>query len=312
MNCRNTQRIAERGTNMRQPRLIAASLGLLAVCIFAADASAYYHPTLGRFMSRDPGAGGAIRIGAGAPAAAGGFASRDQYTDGMNLYQSTRSNPVVYVDSDGAQATRPVPQNPIKDPSMPDVEFPPLPDSADDFDPGINYYGNHKSKTMADLIARYGRAIGYLDECTCVDPCTVLALIWIESRGDPHAYRYEPRFYQRYLKNKKPWVDNPYYNESEHISSSYGPLQIMYPTAYELGYRGTPEGLTRGTGIQWGMKYFCKQMKRYDNRKLDAVAAYNAGGARRSTNGSYQNQGYVDKYESAYRDCVAAGGNRHE
>ncbi|NLW85658.1 MAG: hypothetical protein GXY38_02160 [Planctomycetes bacterium] len=91
----------------KQTHLIAASLGLLAVFIFAADASAYYHPTLGRFMSRDPGSGGPVRIGAGGPAVAGGFIPRDQYVDGMNLYQYVRSNSLTYVDPFGDQATRP-------------------------------------------------------------------------------------------------------------------------------------------------------------------------------------------------------------
>jgi len=89
---------------MKRTHLIPAFVGFVAVCILAADASAYYHPGMGRFMSRDPGAGSAARIGAGGPAAQGGFIPRDptgQYADGTNLYQSVRSNPVRYVDPMG-------------------------------------------------------------------------------------------------------------------------------------------------------------------------------------------------------------------
>ena len=110
----NESLISERGTNMKpkvreakRTHLIAALVGIVAMSIFAADASAMYHPGMGTFMQRDPGAGGAHRLGAGgAPAATGRFIPRDptgsnQYADGMNLYQYTKSNPIVGTDPQG-------------------------------------------------------------------------------------------------------------------------------------------------------------------------------------------------------------------
>lgn len=68
---------------MRTTRLIAVLVGMAAIAILTADASAYYHPTLGRFMQRDPGAGGANRIVAGgAPAATRRFIPRDRMPAG--------------------------------------------------------------------------------------------------------------------------------------------------------------------------------------------------------------------------------------
>jgi RHS repeat-associated protein len=69
----------------------------------------YHDPALGRFLSRDSGAGAGDpdRMGdGGAPAATGRFIPRDptgsnQYADGMNLYQYVRSNPVRYMDPQG-------------------------------------------------------------------------------------------------------------------------------------------------------------------------------------------------------------------
>ncbi|NLW85653.1 MAG: hypothetical protein GXY38_02135 [Planctomycetes bacterium] len=82
----------------KQPHLIAASLGLLAACIIVSDASAYYHPTLGRFMSRDPGIeGSAVAGGSIAYNRVGSL----QYVAGMNLYEYVRSAPVQYVDPNG-------------------------------------------------------------------------------------------------------------------------------------------------------------------------------------------------------------------
>jgi hypothetical protein len=79
--------IIERGTIMKRTHLIAVLVGLIAIGVFAADAAAYYHPGMGRFTSRDPGAG-AARVGAGALAVGGGFITRDPkgYVDGMSTY----------------------------------------------------------------------------------------------------------------------------------------------------------------------------------------------------------------------------------
>lgn len=91
---------------MRTTRLIAVLVGMAAIAMVASDASAYYHPGMGVFTSRDPGAGNANRIGAGGPAVGGGFIPRDptgtnQYADGMNLYQYVGSSPVAATDPTG-------------------------------------------------------------------------------------------------------------------------------------------------------------------------------------------------------------------
>ncbi len=57
--------------------------------------------------------------------------------------------------------------------------------------------------------------------------------------GNPQAYRYEP-VYTRYIQNKAAWKSNPYYDSPKRISASYGLMQIMYTTAYSVGFRGKP------------------------------------------------------------------------
>jgi uncharacterized protein RhaS with RHS repeats len=92
---------------MTSTHRIALGLSILIVAIVAADASAYYHPGLGRFVSRDPGPGSTIaRIGTAGPAGSGHTITRDptgsgQYIDGANLYQYVRSMPTVLVDPMG-------------------------------------------------------------------------------------------------------------------------------------------------------------------------------------------------------------------
>lgn len=85
---------------MKRSPLIAV---LLAFMAFANNASAYYHPEIGRFMNCDPGP---ARVGSGQIAAGRQFAPRDptgtnQYADGANLYQYVGSNPVVKIDPTG-------------------------------------------------------------------------------------------------------------------------------------------------------------------------------------------------------------------
>ena len=92
---------------MRSNYLFAILVGFAAVAILAADASAMYHPTMGRFMQRDPGPGGMSaepRVGTAGPATGGGFLPRDparQYRDGMDLYEYVRSQPLYGIDPSG-------------------------------------------------------------------------------------------------------------------------------------------------------------------------------------------------------------------
>jgi hypothetical protein len=88
---------------MKTTRLVAAFAGLLALTVFASGASAMYNPSLGTWLQRDPGPGGmmpAPRIGGG-PAMGSGFLPRDQYADGMNLFQYCRVSPLMLTDPEG-------------------------------------------------------------------------------------------------------------------------------------------------------------------------------------------------------------------
>jgi hypothetical protein len=106
---------------MKNIRMVAIAVGLTTIAILAADASAYYHPTIGRFISRDPGAGRS----ATRPTATANFPPRDptgskQYADGMNLYEYVRSRPTIATDPSGTTLVihckaRKVIENSLKD-----------------------------------------------------------------------------------------------------------------------------------------------------------------------------------------------------
>jgi hypothetical protein len=87
--------------------LCAVLASVFGVLLFSDSASAYYHPSLGRWMSRDPGAEveDSMLVGATGPSVGGRFIPRDQYVDGMNLYQYVCSAPVDSSDPRGTEAT---------------------------------------------------------------------------------------------------------------------------------------------------------------------------------------------------------------
>lgn len=93
---------------MRRTQLVVALVAVAVVGLCAASASAMYHPGVGRFLQRDPGSGGAMRIGAGGPAVVGGFIPLDQYADGMNLYQYVGSDPANRWDPSGLGVYNPL------------------------------------------------------------------------------------------------------------------------------------------------------------------------------------------------------------
>ena len=70
----------------KRTRLIAVLISLVVMGIFTTDALAMYHPTLGRFMQRNP---------------------RVQYADVPNLYQYVGSNPVNWVNWTGNRKEKP-------------------------------------------------------------------------------------------------------------------------------------------------------------------------------------------------------------
>jgi len=100
--------LVEKGANVRATRLIAVLVGLAVIAGVAAEASACYHPGIGRFLQRDPGVGGGspVPVGTAGPIAGEGFASRDQavinqYADGMGLYQYVAGSPECRMDPQG-------------------------------------------------------------------------------------------------------------------------------------------------------------------------------------------------------------------
>lgn len=104
------------------------------------------------------------------------------------------------------------------------------------------------------------------------------AQIHAESSGDPFAFRHEPEFFDRYIRNKPQTAG---YRFGPLAACSYGLLQILLETAVEMGFTDRPELLFEPrVGLTWGAKYLrrCLDATGDDYRK--ALARYNGAGAR--------------------------------
>lgn len=112
-----------------------------------------------------------------------------------------------------------------------------------------------------------------------VAPELVKAVVTAESNGNPRAYRDEPKI----------------------GDASRGLMQVLFSTAQQMGYGGTPEGLFEPeTSIEYGTRYLRYQLMRYAGDTASAVGAYNAGSVYRKPDGTFVNQPYVDRVMAWY------------
>jgi len=130
----------------------------------------------------------------------------------------------------------------------------------------------------------------------------VEALVAVESGGNTWAMRYEPRFFDRYIR------DNPAVRakapcsletERQARATSWGLMQVMGETARSMGFSGPfLSGLADPVaGLDTGCAYLARLRDKHLPRHgwPGAVAAYNAGSVRLDADGDFVNQDYVDK-----------------
>lgn len=129
-----------------------------------------------------------------------------------------------------------------------------------------------------------------------IEPAFVQAVIWVESRFNPQAVGREPGG-----------------------TISYGLMQLLLSTAREVARNPSLQAddlFDPALNVRLGTAYLAWQLRRYGGRIPEAVAAYNAGRARRDSAGRFVNsagdpkvQAYVDQVLSRlaqYRQRPAA------
>lgn len=118
-----------------------------------------------------------------------------------------------------------------------------------------------------------------------LDPLLVAAVVWQESAFNTDGFRYEPDFWNRYLKT------NPKYRHlnPRRVSSSYGLMQVMYCRVHEdkltdndalpPEHLFVPElGLRTGCQLLAELLVWAKaRTTDPDRARLAALASYNGG-----------------------------------
>lgn len=142
-----------------------------------------------------------------------------------------------------------------------------------------------------------------------LDPVLVEAVVVQESSGNTDAFRFEPNFYNRYIKPKGLFPgQNP-----RRVSSSYGLMQVMYPVALEDGYPKDlpPEDLFKP---EQGIRAGCRRLRKLtdwadkgwpqvpaERRLLAVLASYNGGsGGNKPTDDPPRNGVYAKSVLNKY------------
>lgn len=116
--------------------------------------------------------------------------------------------------------------------------------------------------------------------------------------------RHEPAFYERYLRGNGLFRAAEMKYGAKAISSSYGPWQIMYTTAVDMGYRGNPQDLSDpSVSLPYVLRYIDKLRERFDGDIQKVISAYNAGPGGVGTNPKYTNRvmSFYQKAPSTWR-----------
>lgn len=134
-----------------------------------------------------------------------------------------------------------------------------------------------------------------------IDPHLVEAIIFVESSDCADAFRFEPKFWARYLAKLPEWKGSI----PRRVSSSYGLMQIMFPVAKEMGFVGEPETLfLPSVNVKWGCKKLQSLLKwsqsfstvPSDKQLCAAIASYNGGrGGNKPTDEPLRNGKYASK-----------------
>lgn len=147
------------------------------------------------------------------------------------------------------------------------------------------------------------------------DWCLIAAIAKKESGFDTWALRYEPGFFDRYIKDLSrkeverlaPSVAKGLLSldtEKRMMATSWGLMQVMGVVARENGFRGRylSELCEPEIGVAMGIKYLQQKIKSNPDMP-SAVAAYNAGSARlKKGSRVFVNQDYVDEVMQYYAE----------
>lgn len=116
-------------------------------------------------------------------------------------------------------------------------------------------------------------------------------------------YGVDPNLIKGIIKQESNWDVNASRYEAHLKDSSWGLMQVLLQTAKEtLGNNSLTisQLISPEINVSAGTAYIAKQLSRYGGNVRDAIAAYNAGSAKKNKDGTYINQAYVDNVYRNY------------
>jgi soluble lytic murein transglycosylase-like protein len=138
-------------------------------------------------------------------------------------------------------------------------------------------------------------------EKTKINPRVLHAIIEVESSYYVNAVRFEPRWaYPFQVKDFARKLQITQDTERVMQSCSWGLMQIMGTCAREQKYeRELHLTCDPYTNVELGSEKLAEMLNKYQTIE-NAVAAYNAGYPRKTADGKYKNQKYVDDVFKTY------------
>lgn len=130
-----------------------------------------------------------------------------------------------------------------------------------------------------DVVMRYRPIVDKWCVQLGISQGLVLAVIHWESGGNPLAILFEPVYYVKRIEPK------PYWREMmaakgwgpEDVASSYGLMQIMYPTAQSLGCPDPKLLFDPEQNVRFGVAYLAGLKRRHGGSEPLMLAHYNGG-----------------------------------
>ena len=149
-------------------------------------------------------------------------------------------------------------------------------------------------------------------------PLLVKSVCFCESSYAERAYRYEPAFWKKYLAENPEWKDK----DPAVVSASYGLMQLMWTTAWSMGFRGTQDDLWNPQkNVELGTRLLKmlidKVFEKVNLRQCAwlspgdiALARYNGGRWKNPDEfGELRNLKYVTRVRAKWEELKKAGDN---
>ena len=138
-----------------------------------------------------------------------------------------------------------------------------------------------KHKGLTNLIIKKCENIELPKDIPTLNRIALLQALAVKEStyGHNNNPRHEPAYYIGGKYFKVPHVRTLYEKFGKNASCSWGPFQIIFVTAYELGYRGTPKMLeSPNLNIQWAIIYINKRIMKFHPTSVEQIFdAYNSG-----------------------------------